>query len=399
MKFEVVEKKPEFWFLLLIIVGYVIASAFAIPLGFEDYSKYFAVPFRTFIFVFSLFIIYRNFSWNRMKNISVISMLMFWIFYIIKAIWSINTDAYNQEFIASSYEIYFRIFLIVVTPSLALMIMDYKQINFFNLGKYIFFVFLIMLGINLLYGLALTIAFPKLPIIFSIYYISYGHLGASLAIISLFYILFEHQEEKKYIYIIGLLVGLSTVFFATARSPFLALVIVSFYFVLVKRSLKYFLLFLGINFLIITGIWWLVKNGYTDFKFVTRTYAWLFEGDNSLRTPLFERSIELFKAKPVFGSRILFEDGSYPHNIFLELLMATGVFGLILYFLKFIPMLKNLKLFFGKNNNTYYILFFALFLQYFVLVITSYSLFSVPEFVHLSALIIGISLNKTYEEA
>lgn len=399
MKFEVVEKKPEFWFLLLIIVGYVIASAFAIPLGFEDYSKYFAVPFRTFIFVFSLFIIYRNFSWNRMKNISVISMLMFWIFYIIKAIWSINTDAYNQEFIAFSHEIYFRVFLIVVTPSLALMIMDYKQINFFNLGKYVFFVFLIMLGINLLYGLALTIAFPKLPIIFSIYYISYGHLGASLAIISLFYILFEHQEEKKYIYIIGLLVGLSTVFFATARSPFLALVIVSFYFVLVKRNLKYFLLFLGLNFLIITGIWWLVKNGYNDFKFVTRTYAWLFEGDNSLRTPLFERSIELFKAKPVFGSRILFEDGSYPHNIFLELLMATGVFGLILYFLKFIPMLKKLKLFFGKNNNTYYILFFALFLQYFVLVITSYSLFSVPEFVHLSALIIGISLNKTYEEA
>lgn len=127
-------------------------------------------------------------------------------------------------------------------------------------------------------------------------------------------------------------------------------------------------------------------------------YNWLFEGDNSLRTPLFKRGLAIFKANPVFGGRVLYEDSSYPHNIFIELLMSTGIIGLILYFVKFLPLFRTGNYFLMIKANNAQVEIFVLFIQYFVLVFTSYSLPSTPEFIQLSAVIIGLSLNRNYEK-
>lgn len=392
-------KNAEFWFLLLIVIGYVFVASIAIPLDIEEKSRYFAVPFRFLIFLYSAFIIYRNFNWEKLKNISVISLLLFWIFYLFKVWYSFNHDAYAENVLKSWNETYVRIPVILVIPSLALMFIDYRKVDFKTLSIYLFYGFLGILTLNLIYGFVNSVVFLKWPFIFTVYYISYGHYGTSLAIISLFFLLFTKYSKKEFfIYLVALFIGCFTVFIATARSPFLALALVSFFLLLVKRDLKLIVLYFIVLALAVFGIWLYVESGHNEIKFIVRTYNWLFEGDNSLRTPLFERSIELFKESPLIGSRILYEDGMYPHNIFLELLMATGIVGLFIYFLKFIPVAKTLKIYLTRQKNIYYILFFALFLQYFVLVFTSYNLFSVPEFVHLSALIIGISLNYTNEE-
>lgn len=399
MEEKITHKSLEFWFILLVITGYVVASSPAIPLGMEEKSRYFAVPFRFMIFFISLYIILRNFSWQKLKSLSVITLLLFWLYYTIQVVKSYYQDFYEVNVLASWNEIYARIGLIIIFPSLALMFINYRNISLKKLALWIFYVLFGMLTINLLYSFINAADHFKLPYMFSIYYISYGHLGTSLALISLFFLLFVKSGQTSfYIFSSGLLIGLFTLFIATARSPFLALSVASLYLIVVKKKLKLMLLFSVVLLASVLGIWWYVQNGYTDFKFITRTYAWLFEGDNSLRTPLFEKSIKLFKEHPFLGSRILYEDGSYPHNIFLELLMATGILGFLIYFLKFLPVIRNIKIFFSPTKNVFYIMFFALFLQYFVLTLTSYNLFSVPEFIHLSALIIGISLTYQYEK-
>jgi O-antigen ligase len=128
-------------------------------------------------------------------------------------------------------------------------------------------------------------------------------------------------------------------------------------------------------------------------------YKWIAHGDTSSRGPLFTRAIEIFNSNRFFGGRVLFENGVHPHNIFLELLMATGILGFIIYLLKFWPVVKNTALFWNiRKGNIYYKLIFALFLQYFTLVQTSCNLFNIPEFLYFSSMIIGISYTAKTQE-
>jgi hydrogenase-4 membrane subunit HyfE len=63
----------ELAFLLLIVVGYTVFSAFAIPLNIEEDSRIFAVPYRLIVFAISLFIIFKNRNKYNFKNVAVFS--------------------------------------------------------------------------------------------------------------------------------------------------------------------------------------------------------------------------------------------------------------------------------------------------------------------------------------
>lgn len=386
----------EEWFILLIVVGYTVFSAFAIPFQIEN-SRIFSVPFRILIFGLSVFIIYKNFSSAKFTNIAVLSLITFWLFYFFKSYLSFTNDVYSEIFKLQFSEIYSRIIIIAMVPSLALLFINYKKINFALVAKAFFYVLMVMLIFNLIYAAVMPYGI-QIRYIFSMYYISYGHLGTTLALLSIFFLLFKPKEISSYFLYFGLILGIVTILIGGARSPFLAIMVVIPYLLILKKNYKLIALFLVLLLLSVVVIYIFGKSDDYHLMFIDRTYLWLFEGDNSLRTPLFNKGIEIFKANPIIGGRTHFEDGMYPHNIFLELLMATGILGLILYFLKFIPVFKNFRYFLFKNKNAYHILFFTLFLQYFVLVITSFTLYSVPEFLYFSNIIIGISISNSNEE-
>ena len=386
----------EEWFILLIVVGYTVFSAFAIPFQIEN-SRFFSVPFRILIFGLSVFIIYKNFSSAKFKNIAVLSLITFWLFYFFKSYLSFTNDVYSEIFKLQFSEIYSRIIIIAMVPSLALLFINYKKINFALVAKAFFYVLMVMLIFNLIYAAVMPYGI-QIRYIFSMYYISYGHLGTTLALLSIFFLLFKPKEISSYFLYFGLILGIVTILIGGARSPFLAIMVVIPYLLILKKNYKLIALFLVLLLLSVVVIYIFGKSDDYHLMFIDRTYLWLFEGDNSLRTPLFNKGIEIFKANPIIGGRTHFEDGMYPHNIFLELLMATGILGLILYLLKFITVFKNFRYFLFKNKNAYHILFFTLFLQYFVLVITSFTLYSVPEFLYFSNIIIGISISNSNEE-
>lgn len=121
---------------------------------------------------------------------------------------------------------------------------------------------------------------------------------------------------------------------------------------------------------------------------------WIFEGDTSSREPLFIRAITIFKENILVGGRVLYEEGMYPHNIFLELLMAGGILLLILFGLIFYPLIKSVKHFLNFSDSKFYILpLFGLWLQYFILAQTSYNIHSNSDFWYFSCVVIGISIN------
>jgi O-antigen ligase len=386
----------ESLFIVFVLGGYVVASGLAIPLGIEN-SRLFAVPYRVLIFLMSLYFIFKGIKEKKI-NIAVVSTIAFWLFYVVKNYYSLTNHYYKQEILPSLQESYVRIFVIALIPSLALLNLNFKKIDLRKTGKILFLIYFLMLFFNTVYGI-FHIQNGVMGHIFSIYYISYGHLGTSLVLMSTYFLFFtEPKKRDKFIYGLGLLLGLFIIIEGFARSPFLALVVVSVYYLVVLKKEKYFYFFITFMLFIISYIYLSEKYGFNRLIFVERTYNWIFNGDTSLRMPLFEKGWNIFRENPILGGRVLFEDGMYPHNIFLELLMATGIIGFVLYMLKYVPLVKSWKFFFCKKKDSGEILFFALFLQYFVLVCTSYSLYSTPEFLHLSAVIIALSLYFIYEK-
>ena len=187
-----------------------------------------------------------------------------------------------------------------------------------------------------------------------------------------------------------MLIGAFTVFSASARSPILAAFVILFIVLLYINKLKYWLALVLSVFLFIGVIYILNKTYLADFEFVARMYNAIFEGDGSGRAYYLTKGWEVFKNNIPFGGRILFEDGLYPHNVFIEVLMSMGVVGIILFFFYFKDIWKFKINFMSKN--TYYIPFILFFIQYFVLVLTSYSLFANLEFWTFSTVFISIIL-------
>jgi O-Antigen ligase len=390
-------KKREFLFLILILSAYTFISS--LSFFFKIDSINFSVPFRFLIFIFSLFLIFNTSIFNQINKKLFYSFVFFWLLYLVKAIYSFNKHQYNKEFLDQEYEIYMRIIINCFTPCLALLVLNYQKMDSYKVLKITYVVFTIMLSVNAIHEMLVN----RLGVtngIFAMYYISSGHLGTTLCVFSLYYLLFTNaSQQKNTLYLITLLLGLFTIYISGARSPLLALVIVFFYFVVLKREIKYFLYFFTIITLMVFIIYWIGKENSLESDFVKRTYTWIFEGNTSGRGYYFYRGIDTFLCSPFLGGRILYEDGMYPHNIFVEVLMSVGLVGAIAFFVLFLDVIKSVKkIIIIRQGNQSFTLFFALWLQYFILVQTSYSINSNVEFWYLSAIIIALCNNDKYEK-
>ncbi|WP_394758938.1 O-antigen ligase family protein, partial [Flavobacterium sp.] len=239
--------------------------------------------------------------------------------------------------------------------------------------------------------------YNKISGIFSVYYISSGHFGVSLVILASYLLFFKSYNEsiiKKEILIIGILLGIFAIYISAARSPLLALLVIFLYFIILKNKYKYIYVFIFLLLLGILSIYVCKEILHLESAFIVRNYSALFEGNTSGREPYFTRAIQIFKDNPLLGGRIMYEDGMYPHNIILELLMSGGILILFLFGLIFIPILKKIKYFLRFSDSKYYVLpVVGLWLQYLILAQTSNNIYSNPDFWYFSSVVIGISIN------
>jgi O-antigen ligase len=174
-----------------------------------------------------------------------------------------------------------------------------------------------------------------------------------------------------------------------------------FFLFFLKNKLKYiiaFLLFLGSS--VVALIYFNPQYdavGHSS-SFLNRVTKMIVNGDSSGREELYKQGIKIFMENPIFGGRILFFDGMYPHNIFLEIGMTMGIVGLILYFFFFknyIHFILNLKK--RSVNKSHMVWVTVLWLQYFILSLFSYNIHSSPEVWYLTTMILVFSNNTKKE--
>lgn len=390
----------DFLFLTSILVGYVISSALPNIFGLE--SRDFSITYRFLMFIFSIIILTKNGLFRRIDLKTGLIFCVFWFFYFFKTVYSFHTDYYLPQFISHEYEIYIRILIINLLACLSLLSIDYIKVDYKLLIKSIFWILFVMLSLNLLYTLFYLNKYNNVSGIFSVYYISSGHFGASLVILSLYLLFFRTKLDKvitKPVLVLAVLLGLFAVYISAARSPVLALIIVNLYFLILKKKIKFLVYFF--LFLLLSVIFLYISRQilHLDSAFIERNYLWIFEGNTSGREPYMIKAVSIFRDNIIIGGRVLYEDGLHPHNIFLELLMVGGLVLLLLFGLLFYPLLRNLGYFFKTSTANFYILpLFAIWVQYFILTLTSNNIHSNPEFWYFGSVIIGISIKNHNEK-
>lgn len=384
---EVLKKHTiEFLFIFFLTFGYIFFYSLAVP--FDSLNTYFSIPFRIVMIFVSFYIIYINFENIKRRKLTIIFMVLFWVFYLIKANYSFKNGVFLPKVMKNEYQVYIRIIFLNLLPYIAVLSINLSKDIMMKLNSWAFNFLLIIIGISSLYAIFVTHVFERASGIFASYYISAGHYGLSLVILSVFYYFqFPNKMMKP---ILGILLGIFTIFISSARSPMLAALILSLIFLIYLNKLKYWVALISFVIIFIVGIYYLKQSSLSDFAFVNRMYDGIFRGDGYGRSANILKGWDIFKSNMLLGGSILFEDGSYPHNIFVEVLMSMGIIGFILLCLYFKDLVK-FRLTYIKDQ-LYNLPYFLFFIQYFILVVTSYTIFANMEFWSFAAVAVSIIL-------
>jgi O-Antigen ligase len=165
--------------------------------------------------------------------------------------------------------------------------------------------------------------------------ISVGNLGACITLLSL-WVLFGSSRFSRVtfsFYFIGLVMGACLLFIASSRGPIFSTGAAALVMgVGLKGRTKFW--FFSVSSIIFTAIFlYFVASGIgVKFSFVQRLLSLFYEfdsdGSNVERFYLYSTSIQQIFEAPLFGSSIENQVFRWdPHNLFLEIFMALGLFG------------------------------------------------------------------------
>lgn len=354
------------------------------------------VAVRTLILVYSLYFIFTHFH-KVYHHKSVRIFVLFYAFFVAKSVFTFYNYHFNDENFGEVLKDFSYYGLIVIPfPVIALMTLEYKNVNFQLLYKWIF-IFLFSIIACWIFLQICEILFQYSFQFFRSYYITFGHYGVSLLIVCVFDY-FIIKKIPKYLLVTAAIFAMILIVYAGARSPLVAVIVASFLILTVPGRKKYVIYYMGFCLLLVVILYILYQNNIR-IRFVERSYNAIFNGDASGRAYYLSKGWNEFLRHPILGGRTLLEDGQYPHNFLLEILSATGIVGAVLIFfyykIVFIAA-KNIYLHLSFYRESAVFLFF--FIQFFVLSQTSGSIGLSFEEWHFGALIIGISLSKYYEK-
>lgn len=394
---QYIEKNLETLFIFIATFGYIIAYFDIFHSDFFSHTLNIVV--RIITFIISIFLIYKNIEFIKKNKNVIIIFCIFYLFYIFKFIYTLNFYPFNDDVVYAKVNelfIYYGLITIPI-PVIALISLDYKKVDFKILYKIIFYFLLFLLGIG-----STTIKLSKFFIqeeywVFRSYYILYGHYGVSLLIICLLDLFFIKKLSKNLIFL-GIIISVFLIYYSTARSPVLAALVLSVIILMNKKNRKYWVIFFIICVIFVLVLF-LANYYHIESKFFQRNYNAIFKGDGSGRSYYLNKGLEEFLKNPIIGGRTLFEDGSYPHNFLLDILMSTGIVGfslMVVYyyyvFRKTFLIVKNIK--FYKEIS----IFALFFIQYFILNQTSGCVYLGFEEWYFGAIVIGLINSKNYEK-
>lgn len=396
IKITKLENKIIYIISFFLFSGYYVGLSMLFATGNSELSRYYSIPLRVILCILMLYFIKNNYTKIRRGATSLV--LLFSLLYVLKVLY---TEGLGWEMRNHWLEYIFYYTSFCLLPFTFYSLVDFKKhintilsaliFSGFLLGGLSLFVFKDVLQSGGI-GRISQLTYETGEAVISPLALAYS--GALTIILCLYKLIYENitKKEKTYL-LVTIILSFILFFLGSTRGALLAvlLCLLSFlYFGNLRNKLRFtFLFILGIP-LVIYGV---EATGSAIFK---RSQATLETGDSSGREPLWNAAIDEFISNPILGGRIEVSN-IYPHNIFLEVLMATGIIGFILFM---IFLLKSFKKGFNaaKINRIYTIPFFIFICAISQHMFTGALWGAIMLFAALGMMNFNTSRNKIYEK-
>jgi O-antigen ligase len=351
----------------LSIIGYPLVVCISLILNINNHNV--SVIMRVLIFLISIFVFFIStlfFFYNLTKNKSVLLNRVFLYLLLIYGIRLASETFFHSNELGNSPLFYWKWYIVVILMPLATIIFfsDKKydfNLNFFFIKYFLVFINFVVFFYNYsINGRAQLIHLNS---------ISFGHIGGSLTLILVWQlgVLKKINYKTFLVCIMLILLGFYTLIISASKGAFLSFI---FAFILLSFFNKNIIKIFRFNYLIIIFLSLIIlliynySNIIETSSLIARLSNFANDPSTIIRSDMYRQSMELIINNPMFGSQIEIRSYKfYPHNLFLEYSMATGLFcGVFLLLLVLFVLLKGLNLLKSHNQNGW---IFVLFLQFF----------------------------------
>jgi hypothetical protein len=382
-------------YLIIIISGFIFVSILPNMLGLSDAS--FSILYRAIVLLLAVFIIIFSILSKQAHRLNITRYILFFSFWSIYSIRILYDLLYKEIFLdpeKSASEYLQFAFGVVLIPTVAVIVIKHKNLNYDFVLKWIYRILFVSLLIAIITRGKEVSGRDAGELEIGI--LLFGQYGTSLSLLSLFLIIRNKFNIISIFYILGFILGFIAIFISASKSPFLALMLVIVIFLLFRFGPFKFIFTVGFLSLLLYHFFidiMLLLGNYYNSVFLDRLLYAIEIGGDEARGKLIQAGFNEFLNNPFVGSAMLIQVpgfvGGYPHNLIVEAFMALGFFGGILFLFYILQCIKLSIKIIGNNLGIAWIA--LLFLQFLIFGMFSGNLFSSNLFWLMSVLLVGMS--------
>jgi O-antigen ligase len=315
--------------------GYYMGLSIILSLNLGSLSRYYSVPLRVFMAMLMLVVIhrYRYSLFIKSKNtIYLVLFMLFWSFYLFKTLTTEATTTPNVLW-RNWYEYPFYSIIYVVIPFCMFYCINFQKYRDTILNAFISSGFLFGIVSLILYGKYLAMGIGRLSLakyttgeeVVNPLVLSYS--GTLTIMFCLYKLLIQKEKTilKRTYLLVTIILAFIMFLLGSSRGSVVALFValpILIYYSPNKIKLKFVALIILLAPII---IWAIDKSGSNIFSRIENTS----EDSGGGRGTLWQKALNHFYENPIIGGKIEI-GGVYPHNFILEILMSTGIIGLLL---------------------------------------------------------------------
>ena len=338
---------------VLIFFGYqFIASVGAPFMNVNTGTQFITIPYRAFSLALALYLIFRSKESIPFHSFVIKCLWCFWLILFIRLI----IDFYLQSsfvILEQGKQKVLLWMLVISFPQILAYAKTWNKINY-NQAFLLCMLFLSIIVItNLLFNKALlsdtfiTNSGGRIDGGLAMNTITFGHCGGSLALLSIFSL---HNNKKKWIGILLLLLGLFVMLRAGSRGPLFSFIIVTtLFYALKSKQIIYAVLIALIIGLIVYIFQDVILDAIKEISPVLyrRLNNTIEYGDMTGRDVSFQKALDIWYNNPIMGKFLTLYLGNpaypvYSHNIILDAAISGGMIGVGLMLLFYYTVIKSL---------------------------------------------------------
>ena len=385
---------------LLVFVGVQCVTSFFL-VGEEDplLSRTVTLPFRAVVLLLSLFIIF-----SRKARFKIDKYLFSWIIFLIVFTLIICWDIFSGKVIANDRNQILLFLFLINFPLIFSLRSSLMHIEFDKVFNYVYYVS-ILTTLFIIYTQPDVFSIGKMieervggSVAFST--ISFGHFCSTISLLALYNILYRDKNKVQTVLSVFIfLFGMFCMIKSGSRGPVFSMILIGV-FVYVVRSKNVVSIFkrvaiVAMSLLMVLRLFLIILAKISPYM-ERRLRVSIENGDLGGRQTYYDLAFEYISTNPFFGKQFLLkfseDDYFYTHNLFLDILIASGLFGLVFFVIILVKVFKNIVYIFKYEKS--YIWLCLLFLQYFTFHFLSGAFYMDPIFIGTTTLM--IILNEKY---